>query len=288
MPERPSTLHVLHDLASGGRVHRYGPGRQQLAELRLPPGAGPHPAAVVVHGGYWRARYTRRTTRPLCAELTRQGWATWNIEYCRLGRRQGGGWPATFLDVAAAVDALADAAPDSVDLERVAAIGHSAGGHLALWAATRSDLPDGAPGARPRVQIAAVAALAAVCDLEAAPALTRPGEPVHALMGGTPDELPDAYSLANPRRRLPLGIPVMLVHGDADGTVPLRRSQQFAEAARAAGDEVAFTVVPGADHRAVADPRTEAVKPTVDWLSRLGWRSGAATAVPARPPGPVG
>lgn len=264
-----STPRVLRDLVSRGEVHRYGPGRQQVAELRLPTDHGPHPVAVVIHGGYWRARYSRRTTRPLCALLTRHGWATWNIEYCRLGRRQGGGWPGTFCDAAAAIDALAEAARERLDLDRVVAVGHSAGGHLALWAATRPGMTEGTPGAEPRVRLRGVAALAAVCDLEASPALTLPGEPVFNFMGGSPKQVEERYVLANPARRLPLGIPLLLVHGDADATVPVRRSHQFAEKARAAGDEVEVAIVPDADHRAVADPRSAATDPTLDWLSQL-------------------
>jgi dipeptidyl aminopeptidase/acylaminoacyl peptidase len=136
--------------------------------------------------------------------------------------------------------------------------------------------------------VAAVAALAAVCDLESTPALTRPGEPVNELMGGTPEQLPEAYALANPGRRLPLGVPLLLVHGDADATVPLKRSRQFADAARGAGDEVALEVVRGADHRAVADPRTDAVAPTISWLRDLGWPAGAARPRPERPADRVG
>lgn len=113
-----------------------------------------------------------------------------------------------------------------------------------------------------------VAALAAVCDLEAVPALTRPGEPVFNLMGGTPADVLERYVLANPARRLPLGMPLLLVHGDADGTVPVRRSHQFAEKARTAGDVVEVVIVSGADHRAVADPLTPA-SPTVRSLSSL-------------------
>ena len=115
----------------------------QVAELFLPEGDGPHPVVVVVHGGYWRARYDRSLMTDLCLDLAAHGLAAWNLEYRRVGG--GGGWPETFLDVAAGVDALASLeAP--LDLENVLAVGHSAGGQLAFWAAARPTLPPGRPG----------------------------------------------------------------------------------------------------------------------------------------------
>ena len=111
--------------------HAYGPARSQFGELFLPGGDGPHPVAVVLHGGFWRAQHGCRQTRPLCRDLAARGWAAWNVEYRRLGRLSGGGWPRTLEDVAAAVDHLADIPRVPLDLRRVVAIGHSAGGHLA-------------------------------------------------------------------------------------------------------------------------------------------------------------
>jgi acetyl esterase/lipase len=275
----PSTWRALADLFDGGDLRSYGPTRHQVAELRVPAGEGPHPVAVVLHGGYWRARFSRRITRPIAADLARRGWASWNLEYRRIGRGQGGGWPATFDDVAAGIDALADVEPGVVDLERVAVVGHSAGGHLALWSASRPGLPDGAPGAHPRVRLGAVAALAAVSDLEAAVSLLEPGEPIYDLVGGSPATVRNRYEIANPMRRLPLGVPLLLVHSDGDETVPVKRSRRFAEAARAAGDSVDLVEPPGAGHREVVDPRTAAWSAAADWLADLGWVHAArATA----------
>src|SRR5215468_7306163 len=111
----------------------YGKGDFQFADLRLPPGKGPHPVVIVIHGGFWRAAYDLVYAGHMSAALTRRGVATWNIEYRRVGH-PGGGFPGTLDDVAAAVDHLAQIAPShSLDLSRVIAIGHSAGGHLALW-----------------------------------------------------------------------------------------------------------------------------------------------------------
>jgi acetyl esterase/lipase len=135
---------LLYFLARG-RPHRYGPHASQRADLYVPPGPGPHPLTVLIHGGSWQKRYGKIFTRALAGDLLRRGYAVWNIEYRRVGA--GGGWPQTFADVAAAIDQLAELEDQRLDLDRVTLIGHSAGGHLALWAAGRPNLPAGAPGA---------------------------------------------------------------------------------------------------------------------------------------------
>ena len=266
----PSTLQALLDLRPPALRASYGEHRSQRAELYLPDGQGPHPVVVALHGGFWRARRSLRYMRPVCADLARNGWAAWNVEHRRVGRGEGGGWPATFADVAAAIDHLATMdAP--LDLTRVAALGHSAGGHLALWAAARPGLPARAPGAAPAVPISAgVVALAAPSDLEATPDLYTPGGAVFDLMSCTPAEAPDdRYALGNPIRRLPLGVPLLLLHGDADDTVPPRRSRDFARAARAAGDQVTLIEPAGAGHRTIVDPRGPAWGEVVSWLAGL-------------------
>jgi acetyl esterase/lipase len=263
-----SLLRALVDLRAPAVRASYGEHPEQVAELHLPAGEGPHPVVVALHGGFWRPRYTRRYMRPLCAELARNGWAAWNVEYRRVGRAQGGGWPQTFADVAAGIDHLADAG-QPLDLTRVVALGHSAGAHLALWAATRATLPAGAPGARPRVELAGVVAVAAASDLVAPASLAAPGGAVHDLMHTSPSDAPDdRYALANPIRRLPLGLPALVVHGEADETIPLRRSRDFAAAARAAGDtHVTLLELAGTDHRAVVDPRRRGRQEVLDWLA---------------------
>jgi acetyl esterase/lipase len=190
--------------------------------------------------------------KALASDLARRGQAAWNIEYRRVGRGQGGGWPATFDDVSAAIDHLADLGPARLDLRAVAAVGHSAGGQLALWAAARSEA---------RIPVRRVVAQAAVCDLAAA------GERAHALMGGTPSEVPERYASADPMRLIPLGVPVLLVHGADDQTVPALRSRRYAEAARAAGDAAElFEPSPGG-HRAHLDPRSQAWQAAAEWVT---------------------
>ncbi|HMS62051.1 MAG TPA: alpha/beta fold hydrolase [Solirubrobacteraceae bacterium] len=252
----PGLPRIAADALRGGRTHRYADHRQGICELHLPSGPGPHPVVVVVHGGSWKAGFDRRVMRPVCRDLVRRGWAAWNVEYRRMGGGQDGGWPATFDDIGAAVDALAAGAP--VDLDRVVLLGHSAGGHLALWAAGRDRLPDGAPGGAPRVRPRAVIAQAPVADLERAPGLIAPGGLVHDLLGGGPRDVPARYDVANPARQVPLGVPALLVHGAEDRTVSVGQSRDYAAAARAAGATVELVEPPGAAHRDHVDPRSTA------------------------------
>ena len=237
--------------------HRFGAHPHQVCDLHLPFGRGPHPVAIVLHGGYWQAPYTKLIMRPLCLDLAKRGFAAWNVEYRRLGR-DGGGWPQTFEDVAAAIDLLAEI--DGLDLERITLVGHSAGGQLALWAAGRSELPADAPGAFPRVGAQRVLALAAVSDL------TGAGNVAARLLGGSPSDVPQRWAQADPIRALPLRVPVTLVHGLRDATVEVQRSREYAAAAEAAGAPVTLIEVPG-DHRELIDPSTPSWRAAAGWLA---------------------
>jgi acetyl esterase/lipase len=225
---------------------------------------------VTVHGGSWTTGYGKVVMRGLAGDLARRGYAVWNIEYRRIGARQGGGWPATFLDVAAAIDHLTViSAP--LDLERVVFLGHSAGGQLALWAAGRGALRDGAPGGHPRVEPAAVVSAAGVNDL-AQCHREVPGGAIGVLMGGSPDERPDRYAVADPIAHVPLAVPVLLVHGTGDTTVSVRRSRNYARAALARGGQVELVEIPGAEgsHRRHVDPRGAGWAAITSWLDALG------------------
>jgi acetyl esterase/lipase len=249
---------ILTMLYERGRSYSYGPDRSQRAELHLPRGPGPHPVMVLIHGGSWRARYSLVVMRGLARDLTRRGWAAWNIEYRRVG--DGGGWPATFEDVAAAIDHLAAVSHPALDLQRVSVLGHSAGGHLALWAASRENLPPGAPGelrdGEPVVALRHAISQAGVCDLAGSYARWNGGA-ARGLMGGSPQELPERYAAGDPMRLLPLDIPALLVHGVLDETVSIELSRSYAHAAQAAGDEVELVEIQGdaGRHRAHIDPR---------------------------------
>jgi acetyl esterase/lipase len=233
--------------------HPYGDKHSQFGELFLPDGGGPFPVAVVIHGGFWKAQYGRKLMHPLCRDLVSRGWAAWNLEYRRLGRLSGGGWPATFDDLGAGIDHLR-LLQAPLDLARVVAIGHSAGGHLAAWAATRGG---------PSVQVTAVVSQAGVLDLRLAWDLRLSDGVVERFLGGTPDQHPDRSAAASPRERLPLGVPVLLTHGERDDTVPARMSREFAEAT---SDPVQLRVDPHAGHMEHIDPRSQLWKWVTEWL----------------------
>lgn len=269
----------LLDLLARPQTHHYGDHPSQRADLHLPDGSGPHPVVVVIHGGSWAATYGKVIMRPIACDLARHGWAVWNIEYRRIGRGQGGGWPATFEDVAAAVDHL-DSLDALIDTARVVGLGHSAGGQLALWAAGRYKLPADAPGGAPQVDFTAVVSQAGVNDLGGA-YRQAPGGAVGMLMGGSPAEQPDRYAIGDPILAVPLRMPVLLVHGADDQTVSVRRSRDYATAARAAGGTVDLVEVPGeaGAHRKHIDPTGPTWAPIPPWL--------AATSVAPDPrPGP--
>lgn len=247
------------------RLHRYGPGPDRFLELTLPDRAGPAAVAVVVHGGFWRPAYGIELARPLAADLAGAGFAAVAVEYRRVG--EGGGWPGTLADVAAAVNCL-PGLPEAarLDLADVTAVGHSAGGHLAAWLAARDRLPPGAPGAAPRVRVTAAVLQAGVLDLDAADRQRLGDGAVRAFLGGSADEVPERYAAADPVRLLPTGARVLCVHGSADDVVPVEQSRRYADAATGAGDRVELRVLPG-DHMTPIDPASAAWAVVRDWLA---------------------
>lgn len=240
----------------------YGTDPSRFGELTLPAGDGAAPVVVVVHGGFWRSFHGLELGRPLAVDLANSGFAVWNVEYRRVGN--GGGWTATFDDVAAAVDLLAGVEPGRLDLDRVVAVGHSAGGHLAAWLAARPGLPTAAPGADPAVALRGAVSQAGVLDLVDAAAQGVGGSAVTDLVGGAPTDVADRYALASPIARRPIGVPVVCVHGDRDANVPLRQSERFVAAT---GDEL--ITLPGVDHFALIDPATAAWAACRDAATRL-------------------
>lgn len=228
----------------------YGDGPFQFGDLRLPDGPGPHPVAVIIHGGCWQSEYDLRHVSPASAALTRSGVATWTLEYRRIGA-SGGGWTATFDDVARGTDHLRTlAGPHALDLDRVVLAGHSAGGHLALWLAGRRTLPPGSPLHAPDpLPVRGVVSLAGITDLRGyGEGSGSCNASVAPLLGGAPGEVPDRYAQASPIELLPLGVPQRLVHGALDAIVPLEQSRRHAERARARGDDAQVWVVEGAGH----------------------------------------
>ena len=199
--------------------HAYGDAPEQFGVLHLPGHIdGPIPVVVLVHGGFWRNPYDLTLMDPLADDLVARGFAVWNIEYRRIGD-DGGGWPGTLTDVATAVDRLAAIAVDHpIDLERLAIVGHSACGHLALWAAGRAALPDGVPGANPVVVPTIAVGQGAVVDLLGAAAAPLGNGAVVELLDGGPDEVPERYDTARPR--LNAGPAMFSVVGTNDDVVP--------------------------------------------------------------------
>src|SRR3954449_11803577 len=191
--------------------HRYGDHFHQFADLFVPRDAdGPPPVAVVLHAGFWREQYSLELSEDLARDLARRGWAAWNVEFRRGGEVGEGGYPATLEDVGAAIDFL-PALDAPLDLGRVVTIGQSAGGHLALWAATRE---------APAVPLAGAVSQAGVPDLRAADRDGLGDGATAEFMGGHAGERSEAYADASPIERVPLGIPQLLVHGEADDVVP--------------------------------------------------------------------
>ncbi len=250
-------------LPEPGQRIAYGNGPQQFGELRLPKGHGPFPVIVLLHGGCWQAAFDYVYITRLASWLTEQGVATWTIEYRRIGDA-GGGWPGTFHDAADATDALREIAKTApLDLERVFAAGHSAGGHLALWLATRARLPAASELYRKDpLRVRGVLGLAAIADLAAY--RVGPAESCHAsvdqLLGGTPQTVAERYAQTSPRQRLPLGVPQVFIQGESDPIVEAASVREYAAAAEKAGDKATILLLPAAGHfeAAVPLPQTEA------------------------------
>jgi acetyl esterase/lipase len=235
----------------------YGPLTDNVADLWLPPAGTGHtglPLLLFIHGGFWRAAYDRRHTGPLAEALSADGFAVCTPEYRRVGQA-GGGWPGTFDDIGSAIaglpTAVAQATNRLVDAGRVILAGHSAGGHLALWAAGR-------PSGGPEVAVGAVVSLAGVCDLAACYRLKLGNGAAGDLMGGGPEQFPDRYAAADPVAAIPLGVRISLVHGTADDSVPWEQSRDFAERASAAGDQVSCVLLPDVGHFELIDPLSAA------------------------------
>ncbi|MGO4384697.1 alpha/beta hydrolase [Specibacter sp. RAF43] len=229
--------------------YAYGPDPSQWAELYLPAQRSRQGVAVVIHGGFWRARYTAELGAPLARDLAAHGVPAWNLEYRRLGN--GGGWPETFDDVAHGIDALRAAAADhELDLGHVVALGHSAGGQLAVWAAGRAGLPAAAEGGTDPVAVTGVVSQSGLLNLAEAQRLGLSNHAVTALLGAD-------VARADPLAAVPLAVPVYAVHARDDDDVPAAQSRSYVDAVAAAGGTAAYVEVPG-DHYALIDVTTEA------------------------------
>lgn len=240
---------------------RYGPEPEHVVDVRLP--AGPDvrrrsPAVVVVHGGFWTAAWDRAHAGPLSEGLVQAGYVVATVEYRRVGQ-PGGGWPGTFDDTARVTDALPTLLAPHADIGSIVLVGHSAGAHLALWAAARHRLPAGSRWHRAApLPIRGVVSLAGVTDLVEAARLGLGDGAAVALVGGGLRRQADRYASTSPVALVPLGTCVTLVHGDADPHVPVELSRRYRDLAVSAGDEVALIELPGVGHFELIDPRSAA------------------------------
>ena len=251
---RDAMAHLVWRTAWPFETLAYGTEPEQIGDLRLPDGDGPFPMVVLIHGGFWREPWTRDLMDGIAVDLTRRGWATWNIEYRRIGA--GGGWPATVEDAARAIDFISDLAGSfPIDVRKVVTLGHSAGGHLALWMAARTALGPNAPGSIPQVIPRAAVGLAPVANLAAAHTAGIGDEAVEGFIHRGPDEDPDTYATADPAALLPMGVRQLIVHGDRDQKVPISMSEHYVGMAADAGDAVVFHELSGADHFSLIDPK---------------------------------
>ncbi|MGU3436071.1 alpha/beta hydrolase family protein [Actinomycetes bacterium M1A6_2h] len=227
----------------------YGRHSDQYGDLRTPSGPGPHPIVVLVHGGSWRSQYRSDMLNDAARDLTARGYATWNVEYRCPDRYD---WAATTSDVAAAIAHAQTLA--NTDRDRIAVIGHSAGGQLAMRAV--ADSPDA---------IAVAVTLAGVLDLIEADRRSVDDGSVSDALGGRYIDIPEVYHRSSPRHRLPVGVDQIVACASDDELLPM--SRDYAAAAAAQGDSVEFIEGDG-DHFAVVDPSTQIWKDMVGALDR--------------------
>ena len=261
-------------LPSASTSVRTGPLDTDVVDVWLPEGEGPHPTVLMVHGGCWQKAIADRTLMNYAAAALRdEGMAVWNIEY-RGVDEAGGGYPGTFQDVGLAVDALAELGPDlGFDTSRVVATGHSAGGHLAVWAAARPGLPETSPlhTADP-LAIAAVLNVGGLADLEASAPVTQPGclADIMETLTGAPDETrSDVFSDTSPAKLLPLGVVQVSVNGSLDRIAPPELGEGWSAKAAAAGDTARYVEIPASGHVELVAPGTPAFDRQIEILKEL-------------------
>jgi acetyl esterase/lipase len=241
-------------------VLQYGRDSNQFAELQFPLGEGPFPLLFVIHGGFWLATYDLQHISPLCSELTSCGIVTCSLEYRRIGQ-EGGGWPGTFLDVVNGTEYFRQLLIQDrrVDMGRAAVMGHSAGGHLALWLGGSHRLQkSSALYVDQKPWLIAVISLAGVADLRNAWDLRLGSRAVDRLIGGSPNQYPQRYSEASPIEIIPMGLRQVLIHGREDETVPIIQSERFVQRAHDSGDKASLVPLDRVGHFELIDPKSEA------------------------------
>ena len=260
----------LNNFNNGYRVYteKYGSSPYQEGDLYLPDGKA---IAVIclLHGGFWRMPYDRQQLTPLSMDLVKRGFIVWNIEYRRTGG-EGGGWPGTFDDAVVSLNHLMFLKQkyESIDLSRIIVAGHSAGGHLAIWAAGQGD--KNATGADAlQIQPYAVIGLAPVLNLQRSISTREGREAVSALLGGSPDEYPQRYAVCSPIEMLPLKTRQLIIHGDCDEALPVEWTREYVDAARSAGDDITYIEIQHGQHMDYLDINSEAISRLRDCLLKV-------------------
>ena len=261
--ERPKYITAAEAIAWPGLPYdalvRYGDDPLQFGELRLPEGAGPHPVAVVVHGGCWLSIAGNDYMDRVARRLTDAGWATWNLEFRRIDQ-PGGAWPGIFRDVAAGTDFLRSLARTyPLDLERVVTVGHSSGGHLALWLSARDRIPAGTElHDEDPLAIHGVVALAGIADLVQYEEMNVPacGDTPARLLGGVPPSRSPRTAQASPAELLPTRAPQLLVTGDDDYAVPPAHGEAYVARARSRGQDARHHIIARSSHFEIVEPES--------------------------------
>ncbi|CAD5967437.1 MULTISPECIES: alpha/beta hydrolase family protein [Streptomyces] len=277
---------LAHPVVAPDRTAAYGDHPDQVIDFYAPrDGRTAAPLVVLLHGGAWRAPYDRAHVSPLADFLARRGFAVASVEYRRGGEGSGQGqepgadpvagrWPETFDDVAAALDAvpaLAARELPEADVRRIVVTGHSAGGHLALWASARHVLPEGSPWHLPAPPpLRGVVALAPIADFATAVELGVCGGAVTQLLGEE-GESADRTAQADPTALLPTGIATAIVHGEEDIVVPLAVSEAYVDAAAKSGETVGLTLLGDVGHFPLIDPAADACAIVAEEITQLAW-----------------
>jgi len=253
--------------------YAYGPQTEQFGELTLPRSAPPHPVIVLIHGGGYREVYDLKPLGSVVAALAEAGFAVWNIEYRRYGN--GGDYPQMFLDVGAAADYLPQIADrHDLDLSRVISMGHSAGGHLALWLAGRRKIEAASPlFVDEPLAIHGTLALAPLADVSHGSKSELTSDALLAVMGGNARSAPQAYRGGCPRQLLPLGAKQQIIVGSEDKAM-LANAERYSEAAASAGDDVELQVIEGVGHFEIVAVETAAWAEVRSAVVRLSQKLG--------------
>lgn len=262
----PVDIYRLPSMPATKRFY-YGKEKMQFADLRLPTGSGPFPVVILIHGGCWLSKADQlsinlKLMSPLATSLTKEGIATWNVEY-RSVDQQGGGWPGTYEDVSNAIHYLPLIAYRyHLNLKKIIVLGHSTGGQLALWSVAQAKLPKSSIlYSKENLSFSGVISLAGPGSLTAFYPLQGcvcGQKVITQMMHGSPFEKPALYRQASPIELLPLGVKQILITGTEDFSVPPILGQEYVAAAKKAGDKAQFIEIKGGGHFELIDPNSNA------------------------------